>query len=255
MCSSDLQAIYKQWFVDFEFPISAKYAAAIGKPELEGKPYKSSGGEMEYNDELDQEIPKGWDVSSLGDLGTIKGGKRLPKGETLVPEKTEYPYIKVADLGKFKYTILNQGFEYLPENVRQKISRYIVSAGDLVISIVGTIGIVRIIHDSLDKANLTENCAKVTKIKKITADYLYHYFYSRYGQNELKMRIVGGVQGKLPLYNIASFSVICPGFKEIELFIKMIEKINVNQKTHLREVVSLEDMRRVLLAKMTQMAA
>ncbi|MGB1428510.1 MAG: hypothetical protein ACPG62_09385 [Cycloclasticus sp.] len=51
------QAIYKQWFVDFEFPISKEYAESIGKPELEGEPYKSSCGEMEYCEALECEIP------------------------------------------------------------------------------------------------------------------------------------------------------------------------------------------------------
>ena len=51
------QAIYKQWFVDFEFPISKEYAQSIGKPELEGKPYKSSGGGMEYCEALECETP------------------------------------------------------------------------------------------------------------------------------------------------------------------------------------------------------
>tara|TARA_Y100000588_G_scaffold384089_1_gene474640 strand:+ start:1040 stop:2293 length:1254 start_codon:yes stop_codon:yes gene_type:complete len=59
------QAIYKQWFVDFEFPISKEYAESIGKPELEGKPYKSSGGEMKYSEKFDQEIPRSWDHSTL----------------------------------------------------------------------------------------------------------------------------------------------------------------------------------------------
>ena len=47
------QAIYKQWFVDFEFP------------DENGKPYKSNGGEMELNKELEREIPKGWEVKYL----------------------------------------------------------------------------------------------------------------------------------------------------------------------------------------------
>jgi type I restriction enzyme, S subunit len=47
------QAIYKQWFVDFEFP------------DEEGKPYKSNGGEMEWNEESELEVPKGWDVKNL----------------------------------------------------------------------------------------------------------------------------------------------------------------------------------------------
>lgn len=50
------QAIYKQWFVDFEFPNES------------GKPYKSSGGKMEFNKELDKEVPEGWRVEKLGNL-------------------------------------------------------------------------------------------------------------------------------------------------------------------------------------------
>ena len=50
------QTLYKQWFVDFEFP------------NEEGKPYKSSGGTMVYNQELEKEIPEGWEVKSLGEV-------------------------------------------------------------------------------------------------------------------------------------------------------------------------------------------
>ncbi len=49
------QAIYRRWFVDFEFP------------DENGNPYKSSGGEMVFNEELQKEVPKGWKD------GTIKG--------------------------------------------------------------------------------------------------------------------------------------------------------------------------------------
>jgi len=58
------QAIFKHWFVDFEFP------------NEEGKPYKSSGGEMVYNEELGKEIPKEWTVGKLGDIIKITSGKR-----------------------------------------------------------------------------------------------------------------------------------------------------------------------------------
>jgi len=59
------QAVYKQWFVEFEFPISNEYAESIGKPELEGKPYSSSGGEMVYCAEAEEELPKGWGHTTL----------------------------------------------------------------------------------------------------------------------------------------------------------------------------------------------
>ena len=59
------QAIFKQWFVDFEFP------------NEDGEPYKSSGGEM-VESELGM-IPKGWEVGKLDDIATIVMGQS-PKG-------------------------------------------------------------------------------------------------------------------------------------------------------------------------------
>jgi type I restriction enzyme S subunit len=50
------QAIYREWFVEFEFP------------DENGKPYKSKGGEMVWNEELGIEIPKGWNSGRLGDF-------------------------------------------------------------------------------------------------------------------------------------------------------------------------------------------
>ncbi|MNK98431.1 EcoKI restriction-modification system protein HsdS [compost metagenome] len=50
------QALFKQWFVDFEFP--------NGNDE----PYKSSGGEMEWCEELGKEIPVGWNIHNISDL-------------------------------------------------------------------------------------------------------------------------------------------------------------------------------------------
>ncbi len=51
--------IYDYWFVQFDFPISEAQAAAMGRPELKGKPYKSSGGKMVFNKELNREVPEG----------------------------------------------------------------------------------------------------------------------------------------------------------------------------------------------------
>ena len=52
------KTIYDYWFVQFDFPISAEYAASVGQPELAGKPYKSSGGKMVWSDELKREVPE-----------------------------------------------------------------------------------------------------------------------------------------------------------------------------------------------------
>lgn len=63
------QAIYREWFVEFEFP------------DENGKPYKSNGGEMVFNEELEKEIPLGWEVGELSKIATIIMGQS-PEGET-----------------------------------------------------------------------------------------------------------------------------------------------------------------------------
>lgn len=55
--------LYDYWFVQFEFP------------NEEGKPYKSSGGAMVYNEKLKREIPKGWSNGVLSDVANITMGQ------------------------------------------------------------------------------------------------------------------------------------------------------------------------------------
>jgi type I restriction enzyme, S subunit len=60
------EALFKQWFVNFEFP------------NKNGKPYASSGGKMVYNKDLGKEIPAGWEVKSGKNLFNFVKGKPSP---------------------------------------------------------------------------------------------------------------------------------------------------------------------------------
>ena len=62
------QALYRHWFIDFEFP------------NEEGNPYKSSGGEMVYNEKLEIEIPSIWENGTISNLATLFSGYSF-KGE------------------------------------------------------------------------------------------------------------------------------------------------------------------------------
>jgi type I restriction enzyme S subunit len=57
------KTLYDYWFVQFDFPTPPSSTSGIV-----GKPYKSSGGKMVYNEELKREIPEGWEVKKLGDI-------------------------------------------------------------------------------------------------------------------------------------------------------------------------------------------
>lgn len=69
-----VKLLYDYWFVQCDFPMSAAQAAALGKPKLQGHPYRTSGGPMTYHETLKREIPVGWGVDSLSSLGEIVGG-------------------------------------------------------------------------------------------------------------------------------------------------------------------------------------
>ncbi|MEO0444249.1 MAG: restriction endonuclease subunit S [Pseudomonadota bacterium] len=58
------KTLYDYWFVQFDFP----FDFAHGKPDSNGKPYKSSGGKMVYNSTLKREIPEGWSSKPLTDI-------------------------------------------------------------------------------------------------------------------------------------------------------------------------------------------
>lgn len=247
------QAIYKHWFIDFEFPMTAKFAKSIGKPELAGKPYKSNGGTFATQSSIKQVIPVDWSVKKLVDVSDIKGGKRLPKDHSLTSETTDHPYIRVADMGKSKSVYRHNNFKYLSDRTYEFIKRYTVNTNDLIISIVGTIGQTRIIDSTLNGANLTENCVKVTNIQEVDSDYLFHYFNSSVGKQEIEMRTVGGVQGKLPIYNIEAIDVILPDKDTMLLFADRIAPINSKATLCLYEINYLEELEQLLLSKTSKM--
>lgn len=169
----------------------------------------------------------------MGTFSNALGGKRVPKGSVLTFAKTPHPYIRVRDMTKPKVVELTEDFMYVEESDFHKISRYIVDGGDLIISIVGTVGAVAIVGESLDKANLTENCSKIVNIKGYSPEFLYYFLKSEYGQKEIAGGTVGEVQKKLPLKNILEIKV--PILSEPEQD-AIVEKLRIVDEKIDREV-------------------
>ena len=86
------KTLYDYWFVQFDFP------------DQNGKPYKSSGGKMVYNPELKREIPEGWGVEKLENLGTIVGGSTPTKSisDNFTKGGEGYSWITPNDLSNNK---------------------------------------------------------------------------------------------------------------------------------------------------------
>ena len=107
--------LYDYWFVQFDFP------------NEEGKPYKSSGGEMVWNKELKREIPKEWTVAKLTDEMELQYG--FPFSTDLFTEQiTSVPVVRIRDI------LDNSISAYTTEDVE---GRYLLQKQDLLIGMDG----------------------------------------------------------------------------------------------------------------------
>jgi type I restriction enzyme S subunit len=107
--------IYDYWFVQFDFPMTKEQAEAMGKSELVGKPYKSSGGKMVYNEQLKREIPEGWGVKELADIADTINDSVDPSNEPdrnfkyysipIWDDKKSYELTRGAEIGSNKYSV------------------------------------------------------------------------------------------------------------------------------------------------------
>lgn len=109
------KALYDYWFVQFDFP------------DANGKPYKTSGGEMVWNDELKKEIPFGWEVEMLFDGMSVQYGFPFNTSK-FTDDTTQKPVIRIRDI------LENTISTYSTENVDEK---YRLQSKDLLIGMDG----------------------------------------------------------------------------------------------------------------------
>ncbi|MFM6222034.1 MAG: restriction endonuclease subunit S, partial [Dolichospermum sp.] len=153
------KTIYDYWFVQFDFP------------DENGKPYKSSGGKMVYNQELKREIPAGWEVKLLGEVLTIVRGSSPRPIDNFLSDNG-LPWIKISDatssnnrfIFETKQFILEEGIPYTRN----------IPPDTLILSNSATPGLPRIVKIS---AGVHDGWLIIMNYKKgLTQEFMYHYF-------------------------------------------------------------------------------
>ena len=218
------QAIYKQWFVDFEFP------------DENGNPYKSSGGEMEWCDELDKDVPKGWEAGNIGSYSKVNSGFAF---KSIWWKEEGVPVIKIGSI--FNNTIDYNALAFVDDDKIKKAINYKAKEGGIVIAMtgatIGKIGLVPKINETIlvnqrvGLFNLGEN-----PLEK--APFLYLTLLDDFTQNEIQN--VGGDSAQANISNtqIEKISIILPNhiilkkFNKILLpnFQMILNKIDENNK-------------------------
>ncbi|MGL5257085.1 MAG: restriction endonuclease subunit S [Proteocatella sp.] len=149
------QSIFKEWFVDFEFP------------NEEGEPYKSSGGEMIESEQ--GLIPKGWEVSKVSNVTKIvRGASPRPIQDFLV--KKGIPWVKISDATSSNNRFISNTNECIKEEGRYKSRE--VSIGTLILSNSATPGIPKIMKIN---ACVHDGWLIFDNYSGVTREYMYQF--------------------------------------------------------------------------------
>lgn len=186
---------------------------------------------------------------TLGEFCTVKGGKRLPKGTQLQESKTNHPYLRIKDFNNGNIDINN--LMYISEEIFNKISNYTINKGNIFLSIVGTIGLVDVIEEELDKSSLTENAVKIysNDEKQLSTEFLSYYLKSTMGQHEISIRTVGSTQPKLAITRIKDINVPMIDIKKQYKITWILSNIDKKIKLNRTIIANLEELSQTLFKR------
>ena len=216
------QALYKQWFVDFEFP------------NEDGNPYKSSGGKM-VDSELGQ-IPKGWSVGTIYKYVNVVYG--APYKSALFNERKDgNPLIRIRDLKTFSPQYYTQ--EILPNTE-------FINAGDVIAGMDAEF--VPCLWMG-EKGVLNQRCCKFASKQDSISNY-YVMFLVKPELEFVQSYKTGTTVSHLGKADIDKFVVIQPPLIVIEEFSKIADALLYNKVKLAKENITLAILRDTLLPKL-----
>ena len=221
------QALFKYWFIDFEFP------------NEKGKPYKSSGGEMVESELGD--IPEGWEVSKLGDvLSLLKDGSHNP------PKRTTSGIRFIAgasDLSHFEIDFEN--CSYISEQDFKEMHRvWELKENDVLLTIVGTIGNIAIVKKSDLPFSLQRSIAVMRANEQISYSYLYFLLNSTNFKMFLGSRVNPTAQPGIYLGTLSKMELIIPKkniLAQYDILAKSIISFMQKKCAETRNLIQLRD--------------
>ena len=180
------------------------------------------GIERCIDDELPFEIPKSWEWTRLSTIAKVLGGKRIPAGRKLTAENTGHVYIRVSDMKDG--TVIQNGLLYVPEDIFNSISKYIIKKEDVFITVAGTIGRIGKIPPELDGANLTENADRLV-FSSLNQDWMIFLLQSSFIQNQIAEVTTKVGQPKLAIARIEKLLIPLPPLNEQTRIVEQIAVI------------------------------
>lgn len=203
------KTIYDYWFLQFEFP------------NEDGKPYKSSGGKMVWNEELKREIPEGWSYEYISNISKIiAGGDKDENIQVNCDKDHTIPVYSNSEKNKGLY-----GFT-------QKAT---LEEPCITVSARGTIGLSFI---------RLEPFVPIIRLICVIPNNIEYLKFLEISLNKIDYRKNGSIQQQLTVPQLASYKFIFPNKIILEKYHKLTmniqKKILENEKEN-QELISLRD--------------
>ena len=218
------QAIFKNWFVDFE-------------PFKDGKFVDSELGM----------IPEGWKVVTLDDLTSKFGTGLNPRKNFVLGHGNNY-YVTIKNMGDNRI-YLNDRCDKVDDEALAKINkRSKLQKGDLLFSGIGTIGRVAMVVEDPLNWNTSESVFNMHPIDSVSSEFIYLLLLSDIFQQYVRQNAQGGVQQGIRMASLKAFQLAIPD--DLKFFDNLVKPIIAKVKSNDRENDHLSLLRDTLLPRL-----
>lgn len=221
------KTIYDYWFLQFEFP------------NEEGKPYKSSGGKMVWNEVLKREIPEGWINGLISDLGEIISGGTPSTKHDEYYSKNGIAWVTPYDLSKTTDKYITHGEKDISQKGLEKSSAKLMPKGSILLTSRAPIGYIGI---SSNEVTTNQGFKSIVPYNKSNSEYIYYLLKSIIPY--LKSLGNGSTFAEISKETLSNIPIVIPNKDIIDNFnskVIHLGKIREIKEQENRELTSLRD--------------
>ena len=218
------KTIYDYWFVQFDFP------------DAKGRPYKSSGGKMFWNEALNREIPAGWEATDITSVAAVLGGATPSKSN---PDNWsgDIPFFTPTDAGGCVFQLETE--DSITHTGLDSCSSDLFDKGTIFITARGSVGKLAIAGRAMA---MNQSCYAL--VPKVPANYPFVFLHAKTLIHHLKVKASGSTFNSIVTNDIEWTKLITPKPKVVSAFCKVVaplfERIEAAQCENL-ELTQLRD--------------
>ena len=221
--------LYDYWFVQFDFP------------DENGRPYKSSGGEMVWNEKLKRDIPISWETKLIDDVAEIYNGA-TPSTINELNYGGDIVWITPKDLSDQKQKFVYKGERNISQVGYDSCSTHLLPSNTILMSSRAPIGLL-----AIAKTELCTNQGFKSFVPKSGNTAIYLYYYLQHHIRQVEQLGTGTTFKEVSREDILKFPILKPSDNVLDLWEEMVSPLNDRQLEIQKENESLTKQRNELL--------